>query len=286
MGLFYDRRFDCQSAATDTTQYEPKLEYLSPHTAAIETVREGARVLDLGCAGGYVGARLRLERRCRVTGADRVPPAPGVELDAFILHDLTDGLAGIDLREYDYVLLLDVIEHLPSPEAFVQELREALKNSPETTLLVSTANIGFFVNRLMLLAGQFNYGRRGILDLTHCRLFTFSSFRRLFEQGGFRVREMRGIPGPFALAFGNSRASRALLQVNTALIKLSRGLFSYQMFFVVEPLPSLEHLLRRAQEHSTGRAEADVGAPGGKCDTHMESTLVIGARNEEPLRQN
>src|SRR6202043_907112 len=121
----------------------------------------------------------------------------------------------------------------PSPEAFVQELREALKRSPETVLLVSTANIGFFVNRLMFLAGQFNYGRRGILDPTHCPLFTFSSFRRLFEQGGFRVREMRGIPGPFPLAFGNSRISRALLQVNTALIKLSRGLFSYQMFFVV-----------------------------------------------------
>jgi hypothetical protein len=102
----------------------------------------------------------------------------------------------------------------------------------------------------MLLAGQFNYGKRGVLDLTHYRLFTFSSFRRLFEQAGFRVREMRGIPGPFALAFGDSRMSRALLAVNTALIKLSRGLFSYQMFFVVEPLPSLEYLLRSAQEHS------------------------------------
>ena len=88
--------------------------------------------------------------------------------------------------------------------------------------------------------------------LDECRrLFTFSSFRRLFEQGGFHVREMRGIPGPFPLAFGNSRVSRALLAINTALIKLSRGLFSYQMFFVVEPLASLEYLLRSAQEYST-----------------------------------
>src|SRR5438445_13746307 len=165
--------------------------------------------------------------------SDRVPLGSGVELDAFILHDLNDGLGAIDLREFDYVLLLDVIEHLTSPEDFVRELRDALKLSPGTTLLASTANIGFFINRLMLLAGQFNYGKRGILDLTHCRLFTFSSFRRLLQQGGFHVREMRGIPGPFPLAFGNSRVSRALLVINTALIKLSRGLFSYQMFFVV-----------------------------------------------------
>ena len=195
MGLFYDRRFDCQAAATDTTQYEPKLEYLSPHTAAIETVREGARVVDLGCAGGYVSAMLRRQRRCRVTGVDRVPLEPHVELDAFIVHDLNNGLGAIDLRDYDYVLLLDVIEHLTSPEAFVQELRDGLKASPATMLLASTANIGFFVNRLMLFMGQFNYGKRGILDLTHCRLFTFSSFRRLFEQGGSACARCAAFPG-------------------------------------------------------------------------------------------
>src|SRR5438046_572285 len=94
MGLFYDRRFDCHFSATDTTQYEPKLDYSSPHTAAIETVHEGARILDLGCAGGFVGAALRRQRRCRVTGVDRVPLGPGVELDAFIVHE-PGGAGGI-----------------------------------------------------------------------------------------------------------------------------------------------------------------------------------------------
>ena len=99
-----------------------------------------------------------------MTGVDRVPPGPGVELDAFILHDLNDGLGAIDLREYDYVLLLDVIEHLTAPEAFVQQLCDALKVSPATTILASTANIGFFVNRLRakpfrILRGS-NYARR------------------------------------------------------------------------------------------------------------------------------
>jgi hypothetical protein len=195
-----------------------------------------------------------------VTGVDRVPLGSGVELDAFIVHDLNDGLGAIDLRDYDCVLLLDVIEHLTAPEAFVRQLRDALKLAPGTMLLASTANIGFVVNRLMLFAGQFNYGKRGILDLTHRRLFTFSSFRRLFEQGGFRVRAMRGIPGPFALVFGDSRVSRALLAINTALITLSRGLFSYQMFFVVDQLPSLDYLLRSAQEHAARRIDAAVPA--------------------------
>ena len=115
---------------------------------------------------------------------------------------------------------------------------------------MSTANIGFFINRLMLLIGQFNYGKRGILDLTHTRLFTFASFRRLFEQGGFRVVETRGIPGPFPLALRNETATPLVMAVNAGLIKVARGLFSYQMFFVVEPLPSLEYLLARGASSS------------------------------------
>jgi 2-polyprenyl-3-methyl-5-hydroxy-6-metoxy-1,4-benzoquinol methylase len=264
LGLFYDRRFDCEPANTGNARYQAKLDFLSPHSAAVEAVPDNARVLDLGCAGGYVGATLRRRRGCHVTGVDRFPLAPGVELDVFIRHDLNDGVPPVDFRNYDYVLILDVIEHLASPEAFVDQLRAALTLSPSTTLLVSTANIGFFINRLMLLAGQFNYGKRGILDLTHTRLFTFASFRRLFEQGGFRVRQVRGIPGPFALVFGDGALGRAITAVNRTLTRIARGLFSYQMFFVVEPIPSLEYLLQEAFDQSAIRAENDecrVAAP-------------------------
>ena len=255
MGLLYDRRFDCEPAAAENAHYQPKLGFLSSHSVALEAVPNGVRVLDLGCAGGYVGAALRREHRCHVTGVDRFPLGPGVELDTFIHHDLNDGMPAVDFRNFDYVLILDVIEHLASPEAFVDQLRAALTLSPATKLLVSTANIGFFVNRLMLFIGQFNYGKRGILELTHVRLFTFASFRRLFEQGGFRVREERGIPGPFALVFGDGVVGRAIASTNGVLVRIARGLFSYQMFFVVEPLPSLKYLLQMAQDESAVRSE-------------------------------
>jgi glycosyltransferase involved in cell wall biosynthesis/SAM-dependent methyltransferase len=256
LGLLYDRRFDVASSGGNA-QYEPKLDYPSPHSAVLDIVPAGARVLDLGCAGGQVGAMLRRRRGCHVTGVDKFPLAPGVELDRFILHDLNDGFPPVDAGEFDYVLLLDVIEHLASPEAVVEQLRTALNFTPATRLLVSTANIGFAVNRLMLLAGQFNYGKRGILDLTHTRLFTFASFRRLFEQGGFRVVGTRGIPGPFPLAIRNAALSRFVLRVNQWLIAILPRVFSYQMFFVVEPLPSLAYLLQKAHEQSAVRNEAE-----------------------------
>lgn len=257
LGLFYDRRFDCQLPSVANSHYQPKLDYASPHTIALGSIPVGARVLDLGCAGGYVGAMLRRQRGCRVTGVDCFPLGPGVELDAFLRHDLNDGPPPVNMVDFDYVLLLDVIEHLASPETFVDRLRDALKLAPKTKVLASTANIGFVINRLMLFIGQFNYGKRGILDLTHTRLFTFGSFRRLFEQGGFRVVEARGIPAPFPLAFGNELAGRVVFAVNRFLIRLVRGLFSYQIFFTLEPLPSLEYLLNEASRQSALRRDAE-----------------------------
>jgi glycosyltransferase involved in cell wall biosynthesis len=111
-----------------------------------------------------------------------------------------------------------------------------------------------FITRFALLLGQFNYGRRGILDVTHTRLFTFASLRRLFDQGGFRVVEVCGVPGPYPLALGDGMMSRLLVRLNDLWIRLSKGLFSYQIFMVVQPCPSTDYLLQSAQEHTAARA--------------------------------
>jgi glycosyltransferase involved in cell wall biosynthesis len=282
MGLFYDRRYDCEPTGSDNRHYHLKLDYPSPHTFALQVIPSGARVLDLGCAGGYVAAMLRARNRCHVTGVDRHPPGPGVELDGFVDHDLNAGPPDLDLARYDFLLLLDVIEHLASPESFVAGLRSALRFAPGARIIASTGNVGFFINRLMLLLGQFNYGKRGVLDLTHTRLFTFASFRRLFEQAGFRVLETRAIPGPFPLALGDNWLSRTLVETNRWLIRASRGLFAYQMILVVEPLPSLELLLREARAHS----ELKSAALNDRPDTSPQSETKVARAGEsrEQLR--
>jgi 2-polyprenyl-3-methyl-5-hydroxy-6-metoxy-1,4-benzoquinol methylase len=261
LGLFYDRRFDCHPV--DNSQYRLKTGYQSPHSMTLERVTAGSRVLDLGCAGGYVAALLEDRKGCRVTAVDAMPLGDRVSVTRFLRHDLDSGPPPVDFREFDFVLMLDVIEHLRSPEAFVDGLREALKLSPRTELLVSTANIGFLPVRLGLFLGQWNYGKRGILDLTHTRLFTFSSLRRLFVQSGFSVVEMDGIPGPFPLALGDGWLSRVLLRLNRLLIGMSRRLFSYQIWFRVKPLGSLEYLMAAAERESSDRARSSSRAASG-----------------------
>jgi glycosyltransferase involved in cell wall biosynthesis len=253
LGLCYDPKFDC--AGSGYSPYEPKLGYTSPHSLAFDRVRPVTRVLDIGCAGGYLGAHLSRRKQCSVDGIDTAPVVePG--LANFYLHDLNFGLPPLAFDEYDYLLMLDVIEHLAKPEAFLDSLRRDLSSNARAEVIISTANVGFIVTRLMLLIGQFNYGRRGILDLTHTRLFTFSSFERTVQQAGFDILERVGVPGPVPLALGDNFFSRLLLRLNRWLIWLSRGLFSYQIFLRIKPRPSLELLLTTAQEHSRKRAEA------------------------------
>ncbi len=254
MGVFYDRRFDCAPDTTGNGQYQLKLDYDSPHLRALQAVPVEARVVDIGCAGGYMGTTLEARRNCRVTGIDCFPLGAGVKLEAFHQADLNGALPDLAWQECDYILMLDVIEHLLAPEAFVEKLRQALKFRPQARLIVSTGNIGFIIVRVMLMLGQFNYGKRGILDMTHTRLFTFATLRRLFEEGGFRIEETKGIPAPFPLALGNGWLARLLVGLNAGLIRLSRGLFAYQIYMVLRPNPSLDYLLGEAEEKSAIRA--------------------------------
>ena len=172
------------------------------------------------------------------------------------LQDLDDPLT-FDVRDYDYILMLDIIEHLKDPERFMNELRAQFDYRPRT-LVLTTPNIGFVVQRLMLLVGQFNYGKAGILDLTHTRLFTFRSLRRLLTDAGFRIETMRGVPGPFPKVFGDGWLGRGALAVNRLLIAVSRTLFSYQIFVVATGTPSVDFVLADSRAKSAARAEADV----------------------------
>jgi len=255
MSLFYDRKFDCAPRSRENAQYLPKLSYDSTHKLALDMIPHGSRVLDLGCAGGYMGAELRA-RGCYVVGVDMFPLGEGIELDEFHRHDLNDPALPVDLARFDFVLLLDVIEHLQSPEAFVDRLKEAAAFAPHVRLIVSTGNVGFIVTRLMLLVGQLNYGKRGILDLTHTRLFTFRAFRRLFDQAGFEILDVHGVAAPFPLALSSGWVARSLMAINAALIKVRRTLFSYQSLLIVRARPSLAYLLEQAQTSSKPRAEA------------------------------
>jgi glycosyltransferase involved in cell wall biosynthesis len=249
-GLLYQRRFD--PVSQDNRHYDLKLGYASSHSWALDAVPPGAKVLDIGAGPGGM-ARELVNKGCTTAVVDQHPPAepdPRVQVH---VQDLNEP-PRFSVRDYDHLLLLDVIEHLQDPEQFMAELRKQFDYTPRK-LVLTTPNVAFIVQRLMLLGGQFNYGKAGILDRTHTRLFTFRSLRHLLRDNGFRIQAIRGVPAPFPKVFGNGVLGKTALGANLALIRLSKTLFSYQIFVEAETTPDVSFVLKNSKERGALRTQ-------------------------------
>lgn len=242
LGIFYDPKYSLKSE--DSKNYVSKFDFSSTHSIAFSQIPEKSTVLDLGCADGYLSEKLAREKRCQVSSVDR-------EIDkkvagcTYISCDLNHALPDVDWQKIDVVVLLDVIEHLAHPEEFLSRLRLCLSGNSKIKIIVSSGNVCFFITRLMMMFGQFNYGRRGILDITHTRLFTVQSLRRLLSYASYQVLDSDYAPAPYPLAIGLNATSRFMVATNRILAHAIPGLFAYQSVYVVRPNPSVEWLLQQ-----------------------------------------
>ena len=244
-GLLHQRRFEPRSEGN--THYDLKLGYPSSHTYALDAVRPGSKVLDIGAGPGGLACELR-KKGCEVTVVDRQVPTVSV-IDVKVITQDLEAPPTFDTRPFEYLLMLDVIEHLRDPERFLEELRKQFEHDPKK-LILTTPNVAFVVQRLMLLAGQFNYGKAGILDRTHTRLFTFRSVRHLLRDAGFKIKTVKGVPAPFPKVLGEGLLGRAAVAANVALIGVSKTLFSYQILIEAETTPNVDFLVADARARS------------------------------------
>ena len=265
-GILYRRRFEPRSEGN--IHYDLKLGYASSHQFALDAVPRGASVLDIGAGPGGI-ARELVKNGCRVAVVDQFEPTGALDPDVRVFTQDLDQAPTFDVRPYDYLLLLDVIEHLKDPEQFLDRVRAQFDYTAKT-LVLSTPNIAFAAERMMLLFGQFNYGKAGILDRTHTRLFTFRSLRRLLVDAGFRIKTVRGVPAPFPKVFGDGVLGRTGLAINNVLIAISKSLFAYQIFIVAETTPDVDFILadtkRRAGLPASQRSTSSTNPDSGLSD--------------------
>ncbi|GAB3509397.1 class I SAM-dependent methyltransferase [Emticicia fontis] len=248
LGIFYLDKFDI---IKDNLQYSLKLGYASSHTYAIEGVPAGSKVIDIGAGPYGIGHELK-KKNCSVVTLDQFDIPDEFKLDKHIIADLNKSFS-VPTQEYDCILFLDILEHIVNPEQFMFQLSKSMGQKKQK-LILTTANIGFFALRIMLFLGYFNYGKSGILDKTHTRLFTFSTFKRLITDAGLKITRVRGIPAPYPKSIGDNFFSRALLAINLAGIWLWKNMFSYQIYIEAESTPSVLYMfqeLLKADEKNT-----------------------------------
>ncbi len=250
LGLLYDRRFDV--GERDNEKYVSKLTFASSHQMAVDAVPAGAKVLDLGCGPALVAQALCEDKGCHVTGLDAQPAeveTPTRGSLRLIAHDLDAPHLPQELDDdYDVIMMLDIIEHLRSPEQFLDLLRARFGHR-RPKVIMTTGNVAFLPVRTGLAMGQLNYGPRGILDFTHTRLLTFASARALFEQAGYSVQALEGVPAPYPLALGDNLVSRGLLKANAVGNAVSKGLFAYQIYLEADVSPNVAVILAEAEGH-------------------------------------
>ena len=211
----------------------------SSHRILIRLIRRyakrGGSLLDLGAAGGELGAAVREHFRRTF----------GFEYQVDCLCDLRgrfDQALITDLetvkrlpRGVDAIVLADVLEHLRDAPAILKLVRGSLAR--DGILFVSVPNIANITVRLGLLFGVFEYRERGILDNTHLRFYTMRTIRREIENAGFRVVAVRGSSVPLRLILG--RTPDVLLRIGERLLtwitRLWKSLFAYQIIIVAAP---------------------------------------------------
>lgn len=112
----------------------------------INKIDYGQRVLDVGCATGYVGKILREEKRCYVVGIEKDRTA--AEIAAKYLDDVIKA----DIEEIDslpfpegfftVILCCDILEHLKRPDIVLIKLKRYLARNG--VLIAVIPNIGIF----------------------------------------------------------------------------------------------------------------------------------------------
>jgi 2-polyprenyl-3-methyl-5-hydroxy-6-metoxy-1,4-benzoquinol methylase len=245
VNLFYDFRYHPELVLPDSgpvaahLEYHQKFQSDSPHAFVVQDprlIRPGSRVLDIGCARGYVAEHLVKEKGCKVTGVDLLPEdqMTGKTFDYHrvdLEKEVPKLLALLESDSYDYILLLDVLEHLPCPELFLLELHRH-KAAQNAIFVLSTGNVAFFVVRLMLFLGYFNYGQKGILDITHKRLFSVRTFKNLLDQTGFVKHQRVCFPLPYQEVGFSAGLSTFSETVHRWFLRIRPSLFAYQVLYV------------------------------------------------------
>lgn len=199
-----------------------KLHPLNVDRQSIEQIQNNSRILEIGCATGFMGNYLIKNKKCTVVGVEL-----GVDEAAEARKNLSKVIVGdvestmtlrkiAKLEKFDVVFASALIEHLKDPWKALKNWKKFLKK--DGCLIISTSNIAHWSMRFRLLNGKFNYESYGILDNTHLRFFTFYTFENLVRECGYTV-EYKGID---SVGGGYPKISR----IGSILFP---NLFAYQM---------------------------------------------------------
>lgn len=194
-----------------------------------------AAVLDVGIGSAGMAQELKRMGFAYLFGVETDERA--LKHGAPFYKEVAADISHFSDQQFDAILLLDVLEHVSTPEEFFAQIMKMA--SPNSTILISVPNITHWSVRLMMVFGYFKYMNRGILDRTHLQFFTVKRLRRLIANyPNLRATHLKGSIVPLELIIPESVSSNLLFKWFSALRKyvadLFPSLFGYQLLMEVK----------------------------------------------------
>lgn len=181
----------------------PKYDFPSDvHVEHFSQISSNSNILDIGCATGYNGEYLFKEKNCFLTGVD-INPAHITsckqrncykDLKLINLNMLKSELDDY-VNSFDYILMLDVIEHLYNPVSVINKLKKLL--AEKGRMIFSIPNISHASIKISLMQNKFRYTDLGLLDTTHIRFFTLETIIDLFNKTNMQINNIDFVFKPF-----------------------------------------------------------------------------------------
>lgn len=158
------------------------------HSIIVNSIVNPNKILDVGCGVGFIGKKLKeLYPKCVINGIE--PDKKAAKICSKYYDNVLIDFVSIDSKSflefikkhknYDYIILADVLEHLDDPGEVLFMLSKALNKTGK--MIVSVPNVAHIDIIHGLIDNDFNYNETGILDSTHKGFFTANSFLNMIE---------------------------------------------------------------------------------------------------------
>lgn len=223
---YWEYRKSIGKIHTDENSYIP--ERLKVVLSMINNGHNSFNVLDIGCGEGTLGMLLKKEFQnvhtvgCDISETSLEFAKQFYDKTVLLNLDEDDIKRKVGDLKYQYIICVEIIEHLLNPKIALEKCKELL--TKDGFLITSFPNIAWWKYRIKLLKGHFPEESRLYHHAEHLHDFTLNSFKELLQQSGLEIVEINGefIPPNIFKKIKPSRLAEKI-------IRKYPNLFGYQL---------------------------------------------------------
>jgi hypothetical protein len=181
-------------------------------------------------------------------------------------------------NQFDYITLLDVLEHTLSPEESLLNLKPYIKENG--CFVVSLPNISFGDIKISLLNDNFKYTDTGILDKTHLHFFTYKTIVKFFTSLQFEIIDCK------VKVSGVTASMKNIPLMTRKYILKNPHSFVYQYVFKIKASSLDNDALLKNNKEKMDIQKSDIQHELNKIkrDAFMRFVLPIGSKRRKYIK--